>query len=311
MLVAVAGCSRSPWSPPPGAAAAAKPPQRQVILLGLAQPGNPPSSWQRSRIPPRRAIGSSSNPASSASARAAEERSHAVRRYLASQSACARSRRARIAPCSSPWSRPGRKAAFCARASARPPAALHAAAPARDVRQLSAGEVYQLGSSSPDPAGTRAPAAAVAHGCADASHRHVHPGRALDRIRSRRPARARPDRRGIRVATLSAQEVEAAGFRTWARCFGLRRPRSAVRDAERDPPRARRPTRRCSTSRRSPRWRRARPDHADLRPARPELRQLVRLFMLGALDRPRLGRQAAALLSISDAVCESRFTGAS
>lgn len=29
---------------------------------------------------------------------------------------------------------------------------------------------------------------------------------------------------GVRVATLSSQEVDTAGFRTWAQCFGLRTP---------------------------------------------------------------------------------------
>ncbi|MDQ5833843.1 MAG: hypothetical protein M3550_12450, partial [Actinomycetota bacterium] len=87
------------------------------------------------------------------------------------------------------------------------------------VRLISAGEVYELGGNS-SPGGGGAP-----QGCKGAittgafTPNQLSTAYGVDQLRSRGLNGS-----GVRVATLSSQEVDPAGFKTWARCFGLATP---------------------------------------------------------------------------------------
>ena len=206
------------------------------------------------------------------------------------------------------------KRIFCAKGGGAPTGGLCTPAPLRgQVRQISAGEVYELGgSSSRGGARRHASARPGLPGCADATAvgaftpNQLSTAYGVDALHSRGL-----DGSGVRVATLSSQEVDAAGFRTWAQCFGLADSSGApVRDAGGE-------YRHCDgpggdgARRRGARLAGARAgaDHADLRASRPELQQLLRPVHV---RRARPGRARAGgcrtILSISDGVCESRFT---
>ena len=111
--------------------------------------------------------------------------------------------------------------------------------------------------------------------------------------------------------TLSSQEVPAGGFRTWARCFGLRTPvvrQFAMPGATRDTGSAPEETVLDVEALAS-----LAPGLARITPIYVPLDQgfsnSFLLFMVGALDPSRQGGRLPDILSISDGVCESRFTG--
>jgi subtilase family serine protease len=302
-----------------GTAAAAtrapKPAQRRVVLLGLRQRGHP--------IQFAREV---SNPGSSRyrrflslpryvrrfSARAQVRRK--VLAYLRSQPGVVRLQvsgdKSVILAVVTP---PAGRRLFCAKGPAPPDGGLcEPAAIRRFVRQISVGEVYQAGTVA-RRGGARHARTTVnaAQSCAAATaHGAFTPGQ-LSTAYGVDPLRARGlNGAGVRVATLSSQEVDASGFRTWARCFGLRPP--AVRQLAM--PGASQATATApeetvldveALASLAPRLQRITPIFV---PLDQSFTNSFLLFMFGALDPGRLGGKLPNVLSISDGVCESRFT---
>ena len=115
---------------------------------------------------------------------------------------------------------------------------------------------------------------------------------------------------GIRVATLSSQEVDASGFATWAQCFGLATPKVrqvAMPGASLDTATAPEETVLDVEALASlaPGLDRITPIFV---PLDQGFSNSFLLFMYGALDRSRQEGKLPQVLSISDGVCESRFT---
>jgi subtilase family serine protease len=115
---------------------------------------------------------------------------------------------------------------------------------------------------------------------------------------------------GIRVATLSSQEVEVEGFATWAQCFGLAAPdvrQVAMPGATRDTGTAPEETVLDVEALASlaPGLDRITPIYV---PLDQSFSNSFLLFMYGALDPSRLDGELPHILSISDGVCEVRFT---
>ena len=112
---------------------------------------------------------------------------------------------------------------------------------------------------------------------------------------------------GVRVDTLSGEEVDTASFRTWARCFGLPTPvvrqfampgavptgsDETVLDVE-------------ALAALAPRLQRITPIFVSLDQG---FANSFLLFMFGALDPSRQGGRLPNMLSISDGDCEYTFT---
>jgi subtilase family serine protease len=287
----------------------AKPPERRVFLLGLRQRGNPirfaslvsnPSSPRYRQFLSPRAFRQRFSPRTTDVRR--------VRRYLASQRGV---RRVELSPDRSVvlavlTPRAGQRL-FCVRGEPAPTRGLCRPRPLRRlVRHISAGELFQLSG-----AASRSRQAQAAQGC-DGAQNGFTPAQlstayGVDALHARGLTGS-----GVRVATLSAQKVDASGFRTWARCFGLRAP--VVRQ-----PAMPGATRLTGTA----------PDETvldveALAALAPGLERITPiyvpldqsfgnsfvLFMVGALDPARQGGKLPHILSISDGVCESRFTRA-
>ncbi len=297
-------------------AAAASPSYRRPILLGLHQRGNP-----------ARFASQVSNPASRSyrrflalrqyqsrfAARPADRRG--VLRYLAAQPGVV------SAQLSSDQSmvlvvltdQAGRRL-FCARGGAPPTRGLCVPAGLRRwVTAISAGELYQTGTNARDRSRRKSLSrtAAAAQTCAGArklrAFKPVQLSSAygVDALRARHLSGA-----GVRVDTLSSQEVATSGFRTWARCFGLRTPvvrQFAMPGATRDTGTAPEETVLDIEALAS-----LAPGLARITPIYVPLDQSFSnsfvLFMFGALDPSRQGGKLPDVLSISDGVCESRFT---
>jgi subtilase family serine protease len=203
---------------------------------------------------------------------------------------------------------------FCAKSPAPPDGGLcEPTAIRRFVRQISVGEVYQTGTVAhrglahrprrTNLTAARSCAAATAHGAFTPAQLSTAYG--VDPLRARGLNGA-----GVRVATLSSQEVDASGFRTWARCFGLRRP--AVRQLAMpgaSPATATAPEETVldveALASLAPRLQRIIPIFV---PLDQSFTNSFLLFMFGALDPGRQGGRLPNVLSISDGVCESRFT---
>lgn len=298
------------------ATGAAKQPQRRVVLLGLHQHGHP-----------IRFASQVSNPASQhyrrflslpQFVRRFSPRTQVRRRvlgYLRSQPGVVRLQvsgdRSVILAVVTP--RAGRRL-FCARSPAPPDGGLcEPRAIRRFVGQISVGEVYQTGtvaahglrrlSTRTSSAAAQSCAAATAHGAF--TPRQLSTAYGLDPLRSRGLNGS-----GVRVATLSSQEVETSGFRTWARCFGLRSP--AVRQVAMPGASANTGTAPEETvldiealASLAPRLQRITPIFV---PLDQSFTNSFLLFMFGALDPGRQGGKLPNILSISDGVCESRFT---
>jgi subtilase family serine protease len=293
----------------PGAVQTAKPPERRVFLLGLRQRGNPlrfaslvsnPTSPRYRHFLSPRAFRRRFSP------RRADVRR--VRRYLASQRGVGRVELStdHSVVLAVLTARAGRRL-FCARGEPPPTRGLCRPRPLRRlVRQVSAGELFELGGPT-----SRSREAQAAQGCDDARNAftpaQLSAAYGVDAVHARGLNGA-----GVRVATLSAQEVDASGFRTWAGCFGL--PTPAVRQFAM--PGA---TRLTGTA----------PDETvldveALAALAPGLERITPIyvpldqsfghsfvvFMVGALDRARNRGRLPHILSISDGVCESRFTRA-
>ena len=182
------------------------------------------------------------------------------------------------------------------------------------VRQISAGELYELGA--PSSRAPSAPATPLArsgtpHGCSEAIGTGGFTPDQLSTAYRVDPLHERGlDGAGIRVATLSSQEVDASGFATWGQCFGLAAPRVrqiAMPGASMDTATAPEETVLDVEALASlaPGLDRITPIFV---PLDQGFSNSFLLFMFGALDRSRQDGKLPQVLSISDGVCESRFT---
>ncbi len=295
-------------------AAAASPSYRRPFLIGLRQRGNPAQFASQVSNPGSRSYRrflSLRQYQSRFAARPADRRG--VLRYLAAQpgvvSVQLSSDQSMVLAVLTDQA--GQRL-FCARGGAPPTRGLCVPAGLRRwVTAISAGELYQTGNNAPDRGERRSRTASAAQTCAGARKlRAFKPAQlssayGVDALRSRRLSGA-----GVRVDTLSSQEVPTSGFRIWARCFGLRTPvvrQFAMPGATRDTGSAPEETVLDIEALAS-----LAPGLARITPIYVPLDQSFSnsfvLFMFGALDPSRQGGTLPDVLSISDGVCESRFT---
>ncbi len=286
------------------------PPQRRVFLLGLPQRGNPeafasqvsnPGSRNYRRLLSLRQYQSRFAPSG--------VRIRRVFHYLKSQRGVLRVELSsdKSVVLAVLTAEAGRRL-FCATGPAPPTGGLCKPPALRlSVRQISASELY-------DPSASSAPAGAASRAsqtCPGAIKTHAFTPHQLASAYMVDPLRSRGlDGSGVRVATLSSQEVDAAGFKTWARCFGLPAPsvrQVAMPGATRDTGTAPEETVLDVEALASlaPHLRRITPIFVPLDQSFPN--SFV-LFMFGALDPSRQGGRLPDILSISDGVCEDRFT---
>ena len=317
---AVAVAAQAPPGSDSHAAAASKhapkPAERRVFLLGLRQRGDPGKLASRVSDPSSqsyRRFLTSRRYRKRFSASEADRRR--VRRYLTSRPGVrklqASSDRSMFLAVLTP--RAGRRI-FCAAGAGEPAGGLCTPRRMRGaVRQISAGEVYQLGAKSapgtgPEPGGGRA---GTPRGCAEAiatdafTPNQLSTAYGIDQLHARGL-----DGSGVRVATLSSQEVDIAGFATWAQCFGLATPevrQIAMPGASPDTATAPEETVLDVEALASlaPGLERITPIFV---PLDQSFSNSFLLFMFGALDRSRQDGKLPQVLSISDGVCESRFT---
>jgi subtilase family serine protease len=293
-----------------------KPPKRRVFLLGLRQRGKPhqfasrvsnPSSQRYREFLTVRQYRKRFSPSKADRRR--------VRRYLASQRGVRKvelsSDRSLVLAVLTPGA--GRRI-FCAAGVAAPTRGLCTPRGLRGrVRQISAGEIYELGGNS-RRGGAREPEnnkAATPQGCQGAittgafTPNQLSTAYGVDGLHSRGL-----DGSGVRVATLSSQEVDSAGFETWAQCFGLATPavrQFAMPGASLDTATAPEETVLDVEALASlaPALQRITPIFV---PLDQSFSNSFLLFMFGALDPSRQGGRLPHILSVSDGVCESRFT---
>ena len=285
--------------------------QRRVVLLGIRQRGNPatlasqvsdPSSrWYR-RFLSLRQYRSRFSPTRSDRQR--------VQRYLAAQPGVLK------VQLSSDQSvvlvvvtvQAGQRL-FCARGDGQPTRGLCTPRSLRrEVREISAGEVYQASGGARDAISRRD---GTSQTCAGAIKTRAFNPHQLSTAYGVDALRARGlNGSGLRVDTLSSQEVDASSFRTWARCFGLRAPvvrQFAMPGATRDTSTAPEETVLDVEALASlaPGLQRITPIFV---PLDQSFSNSFLLFMFGALDPSRQGGRLPDILSISDGVCERRFT---
>ena len=309
--VAASGAASGPERPN-----AAKPAERQVFLLGLRQRGKPgelASQVSDPASPSYRRFLSNREYRKRFSASVADRRR--VRRYLASRAGVKKVRmssdRSVVLAVLTPSAG---KRIFCVKGSAPPTKGLCKPAPVRgQIRQISGGEIYQLGGSSRRGASAEAASApsGTPQGCSEATAagafapNQLSTAYGVDGLRSRGL-----DGSGVRVVTLSSQEVDASGFETWAQCFGLPNPNvsqiampSAVTDTGTSPEETVLDVEALASL--APGLDRITPIFV---PLDQSFSNSFVLFMFGALDRSRQDGKLPHILSISDGVCESRFT---
>jgi subtilase family serine protease len=293
-----------------------KPATRRVFVLGLRQRGkagllarrvSDPSSGRYRHFLSLRQYRKRFSPS-----RADRRR---VRRYLASRRGVRKvelsSDRSLVLAVLTP--RAGRRI-FCASGAAAPTQGLCTPPGLRGrVREISAGEVYQLGANS-RAAGSREPENARAgapQGCQGAittgafTPNQLSTAYGVDELHLRGL-----DGSGVRVATLSSQEVDTGSFDTWAQCFGLATPTvrqfampGASRDTATDPEETVLDVEALASL--APGLQRITPIFV---PLDQSFSNSFLLFMFGALDPSRQGGRLPHILSVSDGVCESRFT---
>ena len=293
---------------------ASNPPQRRVVLLALPQRGNPSRFATQVSNPSsplyRRFLSLGQYDQRFASGVADRRR---VLRYLRSparrESVQVSGDRSVILAVVTP--RAGQRL-FCAKGAAQPTRGLcKPRAIRRSVRQISVGEVYQLTGGSQRSRGPPCRRANARQSCAAATKngeftpQQLSTAYGVDPLRARRLSGA-----GVRVATLSSQEVDTSGFQTWGRCFHLRAPvvrQFAMPGASRDTATAPEETVLDIEALASlaPGLQRITPIFV---PLDQSFTNSFLLFMFGALDPSRQGGRLPDILSISDGVCESRFT---
>ena len=299
----------------PAAERVSNPPKRRVFLLGLRQRGRPAQFATRVSDPSsllyRQFLSSRQYRNRFAPSRADRRR---VRRYLTSRGGVEKVQLSGDRSVALAVLTPGAgKRIFCAKGGGAPTGGLCTPPPLRgQVRQISAGEVYELGGSSSRGAPRHVSAkAGTAQGCSDATAvgaftpNQLSTAYGVDELHSRGL-----DGSGVRVATLSSQEADTAGFRTWAQCFGLATPavrQFAMPGASIDTASAPEETVLDVEALASlaPGLERITPIFV---PLDQSFSNSFVLFMFGALDRSRQDGRLPQILSISDGVCESRFT---
>jgi kumamolisin len=200
---------------------------------------------------------------------------------------------------------------FCARGP-RPPTGGLCKPPALRglVSLMSAGEVYELGGGSRRGAtGERMhPRAGASKTCSGAAKTRAFTPQQLSTAYGVDPLHSRGlEGSGVRVDTLSGQEVDTSSFGTWARCFGLPNPvvrqfampgavptgpDETVLDVE-------------ALASLAPRLQRITPIFV---PLDQGFANSFLLYMFGALDPSRQGGRLPNILSISDGDCEYSFT---
>ena len=182
----------------------------------------------------------------------------------------------------------------------------------RWVLDISASEVYvPIGSQPRAARGRKKTRAGTSQSCAGATAtgaftpQQLSTAYGVDELHSRGL-----DGSGVRVATLSSQEVGLAEFETWAQCFGLATPvvrqfamPGATRDTGTAPDETVLDVEALASL--APRLERITPIFV---PLDQGFGNSFVLFMFGALDPSRQGGKLPDILSISDGVCESRFT---
>ncbi len=300
----------------PAPARASKPAKRRAFVLGLRQRGRPArfaTLVSNPSAPQYRQFLSLDEFRQQFSPSTADRRR--VRRYLARQTGVGKVELSSDGGTLLAVMKPGAgHRIFCAAGASAPSGRLCTPQPLRGrVSQISAGEVYQLGGKSsragfPESASTRE---GTPQGCADATANgaftpnQLSTAYGVDALHSRGLQGT-----GVSVATLSSQEVDASGFQTWAQCFGLATPtvrQFAMPGASVDTATAPEETVLDVEALASlaPGLDRITPIFV---PLDQSFSNSFLLFMFGALDPSRQGGTLPDILSISDGVCEDRFT---
>ena len=290
-------------------------PERRVFLLGLRQRGNPGTFASQVSNPSSRLYRqflSLRQYQRRFSSSTADRRR--VLRYLASQRGVVKVQLSsdQSVVLAVLTARAGRRI-FCARGAVAPTRLCIPRGLRRWVHEISAGESYELVRNSRRGGARDAEKAmaGTAQHCADADKtrafipQQLSTAYGLDGLRSRGL-----DGAGVFVATLSSQEVDTAGFKTWAQCFGLRTPvvrqfamPGASRDTATDPEETVLDVEALASL--APGLQRITPIFV---PLDQSFSNSFLLFMFGALDPSRQGGRLPDILSVSDGVCESRFT---
>ena len=179
------------------------------------------------------------------------------------------------------------------------------------IQQVSVGEIFPRG---PAPTPPRSSALnGTPEGCSGAlkskalTPNQLRTAYEVDELHSRGL-----DGSGIRVNTLSSAVVGTDDFRVWAKCFGQPAPKvtqfampGGVVDTQDDPDETVLDVQALATI--APRLERITPVFV---PLDQGFSNSFILFMLGSLDPSRQGGELPDILSISDGVCEYRFTKA-
>jgi len=183
----------------------------------------------------------------------------------------------------------------------------------RAVRQVSAGEVFQP---SKKKAAGSAPAVrskntGTPKGCSAGTKAGTFAPNQMSTAYGADALGSRGlDGSGIRVVTLSSQEIDTSAFKTWADCFGLPTPK--VRQFAMPGPNAGTAPEETyldveALATLAPNLERITPIYV---PLDQGFSNSFLLFMFGALDPSKQGGQLPDILSISDGVCEDRYTKA-
>lgn len=178
------------------------------------------------------------------------------------------------------------------------------------IRQVSIGEVFEAGPA-PKPSVSSTSATGTPKGCSGAIKSKALTPNQLATAYEVDGLHARGlDGSGIRVDTLSSNVVGTRDFRTWAKCFGLPVPKvtqfampGGVVTTQDDPDETILDVEALATL--APGLDRITPVFV---PLDQNFSNSFLLFMLGSLDATRQGGRLPDLLSISDGVCEYRFT---
>lgn len=201
---------------------------------------------------------------------------------------------------------------FCAKGSKLPvkgtckPARLRGA-----VRQVSVGESYPAGRKGSAAATPAKPNGGTPQGCQEAVKTGAFTPNQLSTAYEVEGLHNRGlDGSGIRVTTLSSQMVETSGFKTWAGCFGMPAPKvsqvampGGVKDTGTAPDETVLDIEALASL--APGLERITPIFV---PLDQGFSNSLLLFLFGALDPARQGGELPDILSISDGVCEIRFT---
>ena len=179
------------------------------------------------------------------------------------------------------------------------------------VRQVVAGELFSKKSSRAPAPGARA-ASGTPQGCADALAIGAFTPNQVATAYGTDALAARGLRgQGMRAAILSSSAIDESAFATWAQCFGLPTPAyeqvsmpSGVTDTSSAPDETYLDVEALSAI--APELDRI---TAVFVPLDQAFQPSLPLFLFGALDPGRQGGSVPDVLSISDGVCESQFSG--